>query len=166
MQNLAAYIAAVGAVYDPPFVMPAGDGFVVFDGNRRITCLELLLDPTRAPTVDLRMHSSGLRDGGDGNIPARLTCRVEYDRNLLDSILFRRQTGSQRGVGPLDWNDRAKLNFVKRTGQGGGINVAPEVERLLAKADRLSAGAAADINDAECLKLVVNCRDRTVEGRP
>lgn len=53
MRNLAADIATVGAVYDPPLVMPTDDGFVVFDGNRRITCLKLLLDPTRALTADL-----------------------------------------------------------------------------------------------------------------
>ncbi|RZF60533.1 hypothetical protein EWE75_22640 [Sphingomonas populi] len=140
MRNLAADIATVGAVYDPPLVMPTDDGFVVFDGNRRITCLKLLLDPARAPTADLRVHFSTLRDGANGNIPARLTCQIEDDRNLIDSILFRRHTGSQRGVGQLDWNDRAKLNFVERTGQGGGINVAAEVERLLAEADRLPEG--------------------------
>jgi hypothetical protein len=48
MQNLAADIATVGAVYDPPLVMPGDDVFVVFDGNRRVTCLKLLLDPSRA----------------------------------------------------------------------------------------------------------------------
>jgi hypothetical protein len=57
-----------------------------------------------------------------------VTCQVETDRNLIDSILFRRHTGSQRGVGRLDWNDRAKLKFVERTGQGSGINVAAEIE--------------------------------------
>lgn len=140
MRNLAADIAEVGVVYDPPLVMPANDGFVVFDGNRRITCLKLLLDPARAPTADLRSHFTRLRDGAREVIPDRLTCQVERDRNLIDSILFRRHTGSRRGVGQLGWNDRAKLNFVERTGQGGGINVAAEVERLLADADRLPRG--------------------------
>lgn len=140
MRHLAADIAAVGAVYDPPLVMPGDDGFVVFDGNRRITCLKLLLEPARAPTADLRAHFNTLRDGARRGIPERLTCQVEEDRNLIDSILFRRHTGSQRGVGQLDWNDRAKLNFVERTGQGGGINVAAEVERLLADAGRLPHG--------------------------
>jgi hypothetical protein len=81
-----------------------------------------------------------LRNGAVAAIPDRLTCQVEDDRNVIDSILYRRHTGSQRGVGQLGWNDRAKLNFVERTGQGGGINVAAEVERLLAEADRLPEG--------------------------
>lgn len=140
MRNLAADIAAVSAVYDPPLVMPADGGFVVFDGNRRITCLKLLLAPARAPTADLREHFTTLQNQARHEIPHRLICQVEDDRNLIDNILFRRHTGSQRGVGQLGWNDRAKLNFVERTGQGGGINVAAEVERLLAEADRLPDG--------------------------
>ena len=140
MQNLAADIASAGAVYDAPLVMPTADGFVVFDGNRRITSLKLLLDPARAPTADLRAYFLALRNGANGDVPDRLTCQVEDDRNLIDNILFRRHTGSQKGVGQLDWNDRAKLNFVERTGQGGGINVAAEVERVLAEADRLPEG--------------------------
>lgn len=138
MRNLAADLAAVGAVYDPPLVMLSEGGYIVFDGNRRVTCLKLLRDPNRAPTADLRGYFMGL-DGGAA-IPERLTCQVEADRPLIDNILFRRHTGSQRGVGQLDWNDRAKLNFVERTGQGGGINVAAEVERLLAEAGRLPQG--------------------------
>lgn len=138
MRNLAADIAAVGAVYDPPLVMLSEEGYIVFDGNRRVTCLKLLRDSNRAPTVDLRGYFMGLADGAA--IPDRLTCQVEEDRTVIDNILFRRHTGSQRGVGQLDWNDRAKLNFVERTGQGGGINVAAEVERLLAEAGRLPQG--------------------------
>lgn len=140
MRNLAADIAAVGAVYDPPLVMPFDDVYVVFDGNRRVTCLKLLLDPSRAPSPELRTHFAGLRQGAPRGIPEQLTCQVEEDRNLIDSILFRRHTGSRKGVGQLGWNDRAKLNFVERTGQGGGVNVAAEVERHLAETNRLPGG--------------------------
>jgi hypothetical protein len=138
MRNLAADVAAVGLVYDPPLVMPSADIFVVFDGNRRVTCLKLLRNPDRSPTAELRAFFAGL--GAQAAVPDKLTCQVEDDRTLIDNILFRRHTGSQRGVGQLDWNDRAKLNFVERTGQGSGINVAAEVERLLADAGRLPHG--------------------------
>ena len=140
MRNLAADIVEVGSVYDPPLVMPSDNRFVVFDGNRRITCLKLLLDPQRAPTAELRAHFTRLVEGARDPIPTCLTCQVENDRNLIDAILYRRHTGSQKGVGQLGWNDRAKLNFVERTGQGGGMNVAAEVERLLSEAERLPEG--------------------------
>lgn len=140
MRGLAADIASVGAVYDPPLVMPAQGAYVVFDGNRRVTCLKLLLDPTRAPTAELRAFFARLGQDMAVPVPRLLTCQIEDDRNLIDGILFRRHTGSQGGVGQLAWNDRAKLNFVERTGRGEGINVAAEVERLIAGADRLPAG--------------------------
>lgn len=141
MRNLATDIASQGAIYDPPLVMPADSIYVVFDGNRRVTCAKLLANPSRAPTAELRIYFTDLVRQLEGPLPDRLMCQVEVDRNLIDNILFRRHTGSQRGVGQLDWNDRAKLNFVERTGQGGGINIAAEVERLLAEAECLPDGA-------------------------
>jgi hypothetical protein len=140
MRNLGADIASQGAIYDPPLVMPTENHFTVFDGNRRVTCAKLLSNPARAPSADLRNYFTSLANGANGAIPVALTCQVEVDRNLIDSILYRRHTGSQRGVGKLDWNDRAKLTFVERTGQGGGINVASEVEHLLGEAARLPEG--------------------------
>ncbi len=141
MRNLGADIAVQGAIYDPPLVMPTDNYYTVFDGNRRVTCAKLLANPARAPSADLRNYFTGLANAAAREVPFELTCQIETDRNLIDNILYRRHTGSQRGVGKLDWNDRAKLTFVERTGQGGGINVASEVERLLGEAARLPEGA-------------------------
>ena len=81
MRNLAADIATEGTVYDPPqLVMPSGDIFVVFDGNRRVTCMKLALEPARAPTQELRSYFQDLRENWNGEIPTRLTCQVEEDR--------------------------------------------------------------------------------------
>lgn len=140
MRNLATDIAQAAKVYDPPLVMSEGDTFTVFDGNRRVTCLKLLLEPKRAPSLELQKFFTNLGSKAPSPLPKELTCQVEDDRNLIDSILYRRHTGSQRGVGQLDWNDRAKLNFVERTGQGSGINVAAEIERFLAEDGRLPEG--------------------------
>jgi hypothetical protein len=140
MRNLAADIAAEGAVYDPPLVMPSDDVFVVFDGNRRVTCLKLVIEPQRAPTQELQRFFRGLHDEWEGDFPVDIACQVEEDRDVIDAILFRRHTGSQRGIGQLDWNDRAKLNFVERTGRGGAVNVAAEIERFLGAEERLPQG--------------------------
>lgn len=140
MRVLAGDIATEGAIYDPPLVMHDGNRYTVFDGNRRITCAKLLLDPSRTPTAELRVFFTNLSNNAAAPLPAQIVCQVEQDRNRIDSILYRRHTGSQRGVGQIDWNDRAKLNFVERTGRGGGISVAAEVEALLEAADLLPDG--------------------------
>lgn len=141
MRNLAADIVSTGVVYDPPLVFPDEGSFVVYDGNRRVTCLKLLNDPTRAPNDELVHYFEGLRRGNEDAIPRVLTCQVETDRNIIDAILQRRHTGSQQGVGQISWNDRAKRNFAERTGQGGSINVAAEIERILTEANRLPEGS-------------------------
>ncbi|MDE4133074.1 hypothetical protein PXK00_08125 [Phaeobacter sp. QD34_3] len=99
MRNLAKDIVEQGAIYEPPLVSADNGVFTVFDGNRRVTCLKLLCEPTRAPTTQLQDFFSELRKKWVGPFPEKVTCHVENDRDRLDSILFRRHTGSQNGVG-------------------------------------------------------------------
>lgn len=131
MRNLAKDITSKGEVFEPPLVFPAGDNYIVADGNRRTTCLKLLGNPRRAPTVELQQFFAELKLKWPGSFPEKIECRVEYDRDRVDDILFRRHTGVQGGVGQSTWNDRMKTNFVVRTGKGGGLNIADEIEKLL-----------------------------------
>ncbi|MHC0055838.1 ParB N-terminal domain-containing protein [Actibacterium sp. D379-3] len=137
MRNLAKDIVEQGTIYEPPLVSADNGSFIVFDGNRRVTCLKLLADPSRAPTTQLQAFFVELRTQWSGPFPDKITCHVENDRDRLDSILFRRHTGSQNGVGQSTWDDRMKDNFVLRTGQGGGFNVADEIEQRLSAAGML-----------------------------
>lgn len=139
MKNLAKDLTCEGTVYEPPLVSSEGSKYLVFDGNRRVTCLKLLHEPKRAPTTELQNFFEGLRSGWNGKMPEKILCQVENDRDRVDSILFRRHTGTQNGVGQSNWDDRMKSNFVARTGQGGGINVADEVEARLSEAGLLPA---------------------------
>ena len=137
MRNLAKDIVGKGEIYEVPLVSPEGSKFVVFDGNRRVTCLKLLRDPRRAPTAQLQSFFEELRTKWPGQFPEKVHCQVEADRDRIDEILFRRHTGTQNGVGQSTWDDRMKATFVARTGKGGGLNVADEIERRLADADLL-----------------------------
>lgn len=137
MRNLAKDIVLNGQVFEPPLVFPEDDKFVVFDGNRRITCLKLLDKPRRAPTTELQEFFSEQRSKWNGDFPATIQCQVETDRDRIDDILFRRHTGTQGGVGQTTWDDRMKSNFVNRTGMGGGFNAADEIENRLSAAGML-----------------------------
>jgi hypothetical protein len=114
MRNLAKDIVERGEIYELPLVSPEGSGFIVFDGNRRVTCLKLLDDPRLAPTAELQSFFQDLRARWVGAFPERIQCQVETDRDRIDEILFRRHTGTQKGVGQSTWDDRMKATFVAR----------------------------------------------------
>lgn len=137
MRNLAKDIVARGEIYEIPLVSPEGEKFIVFDGNRRVTCLKLLDDPRRAPTGELQTFFRELRSDWNGPFLTEIQCQIENDRDRIDEILFRRHTGTQNGVGQSTWDDRMKATFVERTGKGGGPSVADEIEKRLAEADLL-----------------------------
>ena len=137
MRNLARDLVSKGEVFEPPLVFPSGDKFIVADGNRRTTCLKLLADPKRAPTVELQQFYAEQRNKWSGKFPDKIESRVETDRDRVDDILFRRHTGVQSGIGQSTWTDRMKNNFVQRTGKGTGLNVADEIEKQLKDAKLL-----------------------------
>lgn len=137
MRALAKDIAERGEIYEMPLVSPEGNRFVVYDGNRRITCLKLLADPKRAPTTELQAFFSEQKAKLNGKTLDMIECQVEQDRERIDEILFRRHTGSQNGIGQSTWDDRMKATFVARTGKGSGISVADEIEKRLEAAGML-----------------------------
>ncbi len=137
MKNLATDIANSGMLYELPLVFPDGDKYIVYDGNRRVTCLKLLHDPRKAPTTALQEYFKTLKKETDKNIPTAVRCQVEADRDIIDEILYRRHTGTQVGVGQSRWDDRMQTTFINRTGRGGKINVADEIERVLKEENHL-----------------------------
>ena len=51
MKALAADLANERRLFEPPLVSPGTSSHIVFDGNRRVCCLKLLLDPKLAPSA-------------------------------------------------------------------------------------------------------------------
>ncbi|MDF1794493.1 MAG: hypothetical protein P1U88_21455 [Thalassobaculaceae bacterium] len=131
MRNLAKDIAETGKIYEEPLILDTGVRSIVCDGNRRITCLKLLNEPSRAPTDEWQKFFGDLKKKYRDTIPQAVICRVEADEDLVDEILYRRHTGSQKGVGQSQWDDQAKHNFIRRTGKHSKINLAQELEDLL-----------------------------------
>jgi hypothetical protein len=137
MKALAQDIVRKGRLYEAPLVGPNGDHYIVFDGNRRVTCLKLLDKPARAPTIELQKFFEELKESSGYKVPEKITCQVEADRDLIDDTLFRRHTGTQGGIGQSKWDDRMKKNFVDRSGRGTKLDIAQEIEKRLAEAEML-----------------------------
>jgi hypothetical protein len=138
MRNLAKDIVSKSEVFEPPLVFhQESEKAIVYDGNRRVTCLKLLQNPRRAPTVELQEFFREQRAKWQGEFPERIQCQIETDRDRIDDILFRRHTGSQGGVGQTTWDDRMKTNFIERTGRGDAFNLADEIQKKLTIAGKL-----------------------------
>lgn len=137
MRNLAKDIVVAGTVYEPPLVHKTGSRHVVYDGNRRITCIKLLANPQKAPTQDWAEFFSAQRAEWNGEFPTTVQCNVETDPERIDEILYRQHTGGQSGVGQSQWDAEAKSNFQRRTGKNTRVNVAEEIEKLLKDAGQL-----------------------------
>jgi hypothetical protein len=139
MRNLTRDIVNCGEIYEMPLVSPEKGKFIVFDGNRRVTCLKLLDNPRRAPTTELQAFFREQRALWKGTFSENVQCQVEADRDRIDEILYRRHTGTQSGVGQSTWDDRMKAIFVARTGKANGPSVADEIEKRLTDANLLPA---------------------------
>ena len=139
MRNLTKDIVTEGRIYEPPLVHEDGDKYVVYDGNRRITCLKLLAEPQRAPSKEWADFFSARRSEWSGKFPDKVQCHVEPDRDTLDEILYRRHTGGQSGVGQSQWDAAAKSNFERRTGKKTRVNLAEEIENRLQDEGHLKA---------------------------
>ena len=139
MKNLAQDIAVEG-LYEAPLVYPMEKGYLVCDGNRRVTCLRLLFNPQLAPTPGWQKFFKSLFIKYTATIPRIVSCRIEKNLEKIDRILFRIHTGSQKGIGRSPWDSSAKTNFINRTGNNDRINVAVEIEKKLKSLDHLKAG--------------------------
>ncbi|OYU46961.1 MAG: hypothetical protein CFE31_19025 [Rhizobiales bacterium PAR1] len=138
MKQLAKDLVDSGQMYEAPLVFDDAGKFIVFDGNRRITCLKLIANPKRAPNAELQRYFSKLKKNALPSLTTKVTCQVESDRDRIDEILYRRHTGAQAGVGQSAWDDRMKNTFVQRTGKGDGGSVADEIEKALIEAGLLA----------------------------
>lgn len=141
MRNLTKDIVKEGGIYEPPLVHEDSGSFVVYDGNRRTTCLKLLNTPTHAPTKSWRDFFQDQRKEWPGKFPLKIDCQIETDKDRIDEILYRRHTGGQGGVGQSPWDPEAKSIFVKRTGKKGKVNVAEEIDKKLKEGGFIKANA-------------------------
>ena len=130
MVSLAKDILEQERISDAPLVKQKGQKFIVFDGNRRVTCLKVMsglatAKGSAADTIAKLIKQSGWKS------PNLITCQVENDQNVIDTILSRRHNGVDGGKGQLGWDLRAKANHSNRTGGTNHYPIAEAVESFL-----------------------------------
>ena len=131
---LAASIAKEGlSPIDRLMVMPSSDDasrYVVLEGNRRVTVLKILAEPTLAESVLSAAQLKRLRHWSDAyqarGETARVTCVVFGNRDEASVWIERRHRGDLGGLGVVRWGATEAARFdARRTGK-----YAPELQVL------------------------------------
>ena len=132
MKNLAKDIAKTGELFVLPMVGSKENGtHIVFDGNRRVTCLKSLNKPHHAPTEEWQEFFSKTAKGSEVPLPLKIDCQIATDQDWIDNYLYRIHTGSQDGVGQINWGNPSKARFVERTGKSTKLNLPGIIEEKL-----------------------------------
>ena len=135
MRALAEDLASTKRLYEPPLVRSDNGMYVVFDGNRRMCCIKLFVDPALAPSERWKNFFTELGSKELIDAYSTITCEVEADLAVIDEMLYRRHTGSQEGVGRSQWDPEGKSFFLQRTGKAS-VGVGEAIEKAL-KAEQL-----------------------------
>ena len=105
--NMMKSIAEDGLTTMPVVVMPVKNKenkWVVKDGNRRVTAIKLLNDPTKCPDLRLQKRIQDLREKHFDTIPVTIECLSSDNEHAVVREVLARHSGAQDGVGQLDWS--------------------------------------------------------------
>lgn len=87
--------------------------YVVYEGNRRIAAIKLLLDPDSFSFLDSASVDKAKRIAQQGGIPSEVDCYVTDDKEAF-FIMERLHSGEDRGRGTKQWTSREKEAFKVR----------------------------------------------------
>lgn len=109
-------IAENGLTTMPILVKPKDDKWVVMDGNRRITSLKLLNDPSLCPIEGLKPFIESLRDKHKDNIIKTIDVLFSTNDDAIAREVLARHSGAQGGIGQLNWNAYMRTVFQINNG--------------------------------------------------
>ncbi|MCK9246675.1 MAG: ParB N-terminal domain-containing protein [Anaerolineaceae bacterium] len=93
--------------------------YIAIEGNRRLCALQLLNDPSKHPSS----AASFARWAEKSNfVPSRIICTVFDSREEADVWIERKHQGEQDGIGPKNWNPKAKDRHYSRKSAKGSRN--------------------------------------------
>lgn len=141
MRALAKDIAITGQLFETPLVKDEKkEKFIVYDGNRRITCLKILLGLCDSYDLYDKEYYVKIRNDYNCNekLPKEIICEVNTSQAEIDEIIRRRHAPTSSGEIKLNWEPYEKEIFLIRTGKSDKINFAKEIQDLLQNKELLS----------------------------
>lgn len=129
-----------GITEEPLVMKKKGENkYIVYDGNRRVTCLKLLygLAPHEINNP-LAKRLEAIKSNNNIQPITHVDCRVEEDIDTINDILELRHIPGNSGAGQLKWDGHEKENFLERTGKSQKINFAREINKALIESGHLN----------------------------
>ncbi len=125
LYNLAEDIAENGMnISDLPIVtdLPSHRGkFLVLEGNRRITSLKILYNPSllndTSASSSLKKKFLQLHTKAQHKVPAKLECVFYTDPTEADKWIKLKHTGANDGVGTVEWDGQQKARYQVKVGE-------------------------------------------------
>lgn len=161
MKRLAENIAVAGRVFDSPMVIPQGQKHLVKDGNRRVTCLKLIRQPSKA-TQKLWAFFSNLNRDYANKLSEKIECQVEIHEHVADEIIGLRHGGTQGGKGQVTWGTKEKAIHANRTSGKSDYEWPQLVEQYLS--DHGHADLATAIKRSTLERVLGAKKRRTLLG--
>lgn len=150
-KTLAKDIAEKGYVFAAPLVSKVDDVWVLHDGNRRVTCVKMLHNPTLASDTTWQRFFEKLAQTHKDTIPQKLMCRIEEDQEVIDEIVYRLHAGGESGVGTVPWKQHQQQNHSIRTGKQQTPSLGIQIESLMREKGFLSEKEKLPIRNIERL---------------
>ena len=89
--------------------------YVVYEGNRRIAAIKMLLDPDSFGFLDRATIDRARRIAQEGGIPETVNCYITDEQEAF-LIMERVHSGEDKGRGTKQWTPREKEAFIVRQG--------------------------------------------------
>jgi len=116
--KLAEHMAREGLSPKPIVVLKDGDGhWVVKDGNRRITALKVLNNPSEAPTDHYKHIFEDLKSNTDRNKGLDKVDCLTADEETVRKYMELEHMGPQDGIGQINWGAIEKENLLADSGE-------------------------------------------------
>lgn len=114
---LAEDIAQNGLFPEPILAQKEGKQWKVLEGNRRVTALKLLNNPSLCHDDKKRQKLQAIKQQHSKSIPKTVTLHTCKDVSRLHEHILRRHTGENNGVGLKGWSAAEIENFLVRNGR-------------------------------------------------
>lgn len=111
---LAEDIAKYGLSFDPIIVFKLDDNsWTVLEGNRRVTALKLLNDPSLCADSRDKERLEKIKSEHLSTIPKAIDVIAATDKAAVDRYISRRHTGYNNGLGIADWGTQGKERYLE-----------------------------------------------------